>query len=199
MVVFVGLLFVILPSKGGSTQLHIITKFITHWLQLSALTAIMILLSSSTNHVAQHWQHTALASMYWTMLCLCDPPVFFWWGTRTVVLTHSAAAQLRYRLRGTLQRHDDDDDDDETSSHRSSRQQQQQQQQQDIVAQATAQLCVAVTIPCCILRVYDRGWQIQRWPVPLIVGSTYGWALGLCVGTMLCCSVAKRRKRPDYY
>jgi hypothetical protein len=39
-------------------------------------------------------------------------------------------------------------------------------------------MTLAATIPLQILTLYDRGWQWQRWPVPMIVGSTCGWALG---------------------
>ena len=37
---------------------------------------------------------------------------------------------------------------------------------------------LAVTIVMQILNLYDRGWQWQRWPVPMIVGSSFGWVLG---------------------
>ena len=33
-------------------------------------------------------------------------------------------------------------------------------------------------VPCSILRLYDWGSQIQRWPLPLILGSTYGFVAG---------------------
>jgi hypothetical protein len=48
-----------------------------------------------------------------------------------------------------------------------------------IVSQST----IAATIPLQILRLYDRGWQVQRWPLPILLGSTYGWAIGVFFGT----------------
>ena len=44
---------------------------------------------------------------------------------------------------------------------------------------------VAITIVCQILLLYDRGWQIQRWPVPTILGSAIGWTLGVLVSVIL--------------
>jgi hypothetical protein len=37
-------------------------------------------------------------------------------------------------------------------------------------------------IPCSVLRLYDWGSQIQRWPLPLILGSTYGFVAGTVLG-----------------
>ena len=41
---------------------------------------------------------------------------------------------------------------------------------------------VFVTIPFQVLRLYDWGSQIQRWPLPMILGSTYGFVLGSIFG-----------------
>jgi hypothetical protein len=48
-----------------------------------------------------------------------------------------------------------------------------------------AHCVVGLNIPFSILRLYDRGWQWQRWPVPVVVASTYGWVLGTILGVML--------------
>ena len=49
---------------------------------------------------------------------------------------------------------------------------------------ATCQLhaTVFVTILFQVLRLYDWGSQIQRWPLPMILGSTYGFVLGSLLG-----------------
>ena len=39
-----------------------------------------------------------------------------------------------------------------------------------------------VTVPFQVLRLYDWGSQIQRWPLPMILGSTYGFVVGTLVG-----------------
>lgn len=49
---------------------------------------------------------------------------------------------------------------------------------------AVAHSVVAFNIPCQILLLFDAGLQVQRWPVPTIMASTFGWAVGLVVGTM---------------
>jgi hypothetical protein len=39
-----------------------------------------------------------------------------------------------------------------------------------------------VSIPFQILTVLDRGLQIQRWPLPVILGTTYGYVIGSLIG-----------------
>jgi hypothetical protein len=56
---------------------------------------------------------------------------------------------------------------------------------QALLASITTQSTIACAIPAQILLLYDRGWQVQRWPVPLVLGSTAGWCLGLVVGTIM--------------
>jgi hypothetical protein len=62
------------------------------------------------------------------------------------------------------------------------------EEQQHLLAKIMFYCCVAFTVPMQILLLYDRGWQVQRWPVPVIVGSTVGWVVGLCLGTMVATS-----------
>lgn len=40
------------------------------------------------------------------------------------------------------------------------------------------------TIPFQILNVLDWGSQVQRWPLPVLIGSTYGWIGGTVVGLL---------------
>lgn len=49
---------------------------------------------------------------------------------------------------------------------------------QDLIARHVSYGCIAAAIQMQILLLYDRGWQIQRWPVPIVLGSTLGWACG---------------------
>ena len=41
------------------------------------------------------------------------------------------------------------------------------------------------TIPFQVLNVLDWGIQVQRWPLPVLIGSTYGWIGGTLVGIIL--------------
>jgi hypothetical protein len=50
-------------------------------------------------------------------------------------------------------------------------------------------------IPFQILSVLDRGAQIQRWPVPIILGVTYGYVFGSLVGLFLLSSVRRQERR----
>jgi hypothetical protein len=54
---------------------------------------------------------------------------------------------------------------------------------------------LAVLIPFPILRLYDRGWQVQRWPVPIVLGTTYGWIAGMVGGTLWITVFASRQKQ----
>ena len=46
--------------------------------------------------------------------------------------------------------------------------------------------CVVVlNVPLMVLRLYDRGYQVQRWPVPVVLATTYGWILGNFLGTIV--------------
>jgi len=42
-----------------------------------------------------------------------------------------------------------------------------------------------VTIPFMILNILDHGDQLQRWPLPIIVGSLCGHIIGVVVGTLV--------------
>jgi hypothetical protein len=42
-----------------------------------------------------------------------------------------------------------------------------------------------VMIPFQVLTVLDRGIQIQRWPMPILLGGTYGYVAGTLVGIFL--------------
>lgn len=54
-----------------------------------------------------------------------------------------------------------------------------------------AHCVVGLNIPFSILRLYDRGWQWQRWPIPVVVASTYGWVLGAVLGLVLSWTLRK--------
>jgi hypothetical protein len=42
-----------------------------------------------------------------------------------------------------------------------------------------------VSIPFQVLAVLDSGIQIQRWPIPILLGGTYGYVAGTLVGICL--------------
>ena len=44
---------------------------------------------------------------------------------------------------------------------------------------------VMFTIAFQVLTILDHGKQIQRWPIPVILGGTYGYAFGTVVGLVL--------------
>jgi membrane associated rhomboid family serine protease len=44
---------------------------------------------------------------------------------------------------------------------------------------------IFMTIPFAVLNILDGGLQIQRWPMPVILGSFYGHIFGIVVGTFV--------------
>jgi hypothetical protein len=57
--------------------------------------------------------------------------------------------------------------------------------QRRLLALIPCLVAVGLNVPFSVLRLYDRGWQWQRWPVPIIVATTYGFALGNLMVTVL--------------
>jgi len=110
--------------------------------------------------------HTALAAAYFATLCWCEAPVF---AADTVTFDGSMTLQQQFhqRLRGRV-------------LHKSTIIQQRQNLLQTIVLYS----CISCTIPLQILLLYDRGWQLQRWPIPVILGSTIGSIGGTVFGTL---------------
>jgi len=51
-------------------------------------------------------------------------------------------------------------------------------------------------IPVQILNILDWGAQVQRWPLPLLVGSTFGWVVGTLVGIIQTRSEQSRSIHP---
>lgn len=44
---------------------------------------------------------------------------------------------------------------------------------------------VLICIPFQVLQVLDAGAQVQRWPLPIVLGCTYGYVVGSLVGVTL--------------
>lgn len=66
----------------------------------------------------------------------------------------------------------------------------------DRIAVLQTQAVVGCTVVFHILRLYDRGWQPQRWPVPTILGATVGWIAGLWLGLLAVEARARSARRP---
>ena len=43
---------------------------------------------------------------------------------------------------------------------------------------------LAFIISCCILSILDHGYQLQRWPLPILLGATYGHTVGSIIGIL---------------
>ena len=64
---------------------------------------------------------------------------------------------------------------------------------EDIIATSRLYTTLLCTIPFQILNVLDHGMQIQRWPTPVLMGATYGYAFGTLTG-ILTSYIANLRK-----
>jgi hypothetical protein len=144
------------------------------------LTGHGVIVLCGASPVLNPW-HTLAASLYTTALISFDPPIFIMGDDKdneskaaTTASSNNAVVswfpQLQLLVRGTRPKQR------QASS--------MQQQRQDKVAMAVAHCVAACLIPCQILLLYDHGMQVQRWPVPTIMASTCGWAIGLVVGTL---------------
>lgn len=54
----------------------------------------------------------------------------------------------------------------------------------DVCTSAAAHCVVACLIGLQILLLYDAGAQVQRWPVPIVIASTYGACIGRVLGAV---------------
>ena len=127
--------------------------------------AVLILCGTSPE---KNIQQTILASLHFTTMIWFHPPVFHS-GQQQQPSTLTGRVHLCVRAtRVTMEG------------------EQKQPRQQDMLSSIQAYGTVFTVIPCQILLLYDHGMQAQRWPVPLVSGATYGWAIGTLFGTIWC-------------
>lgn len=136
----------------------------TQLLILSAVCTGVFVLCGASPYI--NTVHTVLAATYFATLCWFDPPIFD--ATSDDRMTKTLGDQFLQRLR---RRHGD-------STCKATL-------QQDFLAQIILYSCVSFTVPMQILLLYDRGWQVQRWPVPVILGCSIGWIVGTSLGAIL--------------
>mmetsp|Transcript_15104 Transcript_15104/g.38058 ORF Transcript_15104/g.38058 Transcript_15104/m.38058 type:complete len:222 (-) Transcript_15104:68-733(-) len=67
--------------------------------------------------------------------------------------------------------------------------------QSDILSTARLYTTLAFCIPFSILSVLDHGEQRQRWPVPVLMGGTYGFVCGSIIGIFWAYFQAKKKEK----
>lgn len=72
----------------------------------------------------------------------------------------------------------------------------QQSDPETILASSRMHGTLLVAIPFQILHILDWGAQVQRWPLPVIIGCTYGWIVGTLGGLVLI-KLQSRRHRQE--
>ena len=65
----------------------------------------------------------------------------------------------------------------------------------DLLSTSRLYVTVVLVIACSILSVLDHGKQIQRWPVPVLVGGTYGFCFGTLAGITLAYFQGKKKEK----
>jgi hypothetical protein len=65
----------------------------------------------------------------------------------------------------------------------------------DIMATSRLYTTILCTIPFQLLTVLDHGLQIQRWPIPVILGSTYGYVFGTLIGIIVTYLASQRKAK----
>jgi hypothetical protein len=202
--VFVVVLIVLMiPSLIQANHVSgLMMLLLTLWdlLQVSVLLTLVFILYGASLY--DHIFHTYLAAVYVCTLSWLDPPIFsFTRDHKSKVPTTTAAhttTQLHHprhvydsillHLRGSTPQVTSTAAAAVTvaaaAASSSSTTWQRQRQQQLILSQNIVYTCWICTVPTQILLLYDRGYQIQRYPVPIILGSTIGWILGVLLGTI---------------
>ena len=65
----------------------------------------------------------------------------------------------------------------------------------DILSTCRLYTTLAFIIPFSILSILDHGEQRQRWPVPVLMGGTYGFSFGSIIGLFLAYFQAKKKEK----
>ena len=55
----------------------------------------------------------------------------------------------------------------------------------EIVGKCRFYATLLVMMPFQVLTILDSGLQVQRWPLPMVLGSTVGWVMGSVIGLLL--------------
>jgi hypothetical protein len=181
-----GTTFFSIITTTDNDLIFIKTILIVQW---TAICFVAMIICGASWH--EHAWHSLAAALHVVTLSSWDPtPIFFDETTRrrrrarppfrenTAAGATTAALivkQYHYHNRLFLERF---------SLEPASRQQR-PRDSQEWLSTVIAHFVMAVTIPLQILRLYDWGMQIQRWPVPAILGASTSWALALIFGTPL--------------
>jgi hypothetical protein len=167
----IGLALVVLSPRQHVLKLH--------WVMLSTIIMLVIFVLCGASPY-QHISHTILASLHSSFLIWLDPPIFSYNTNVTATKTmsfwswHAFSEAVQHRIYGV----ELDNGNKKVLAELSI-----QQHRQKVLQSVICHCIVACLIPVSILRLYDRGWQVQRWPVPIVLGTTSGWTMGLIFGT----------------
>jgi hypothetical protein len=196
-----GTTFFSIITTSDNDLIFIKTILIVQW---TAICLVAMIICGASWH--EHVWHSLAAALHVVTLASWDPsPIFFAhqaakksrprgsggrsYRENTAPATTTAPArfidQYQYHNRLFLERF----------SLEPASQRRQGARREWLLATIIAHCVMAVTIPMQILRLYDWGMQIQRWPVPTILGASIGWAMALILGTPLLLLLDSNTKR----
>ena len=150
----------VVVGNGGHHGITTLSRLVQWTLTLFAA---MILCGASPTHTLGP---TALAALYLASLLGWDPLVGLGDWHPLLLLVDDP------RRRREVPHHQDDHNHKATHTTSSS-------------SLVRMQATLGMTIVFQILLLYDRGWQVQRWPLPTLLGSTIGWTLGVVLEMIL--------------
>lgn len=167
--VFFSSLVILLAT--GVTSLSSLPKLIGHhWLQTTCAVWMAAILCGTPPF--REVYHTGLACAYFATLVVCTSAI-----DRRGQEQRSTSAWWQSRLELPLLQAVDADIKEKATNQQSTFDAQ-------LIASCQVHATFFVTIPFQVLRLYDWGSQIQRWPLPIILGSTYGFVLGSFLGCL---------------
>ena len=158
-------------------------RTIAQLMQLTVAALVMFVLCGASPY--EKLGHTTFAALHLVALCWCAPPIFAKPPAPTPPNTATSSPSYVSVWPELLQRyHGRSSHGRRTPTRVNTQTQQHQQECQSLLQTITMSTCLGCTIPWQILLLYDRGWQWQRWPISVILGSTLGWIMATIFGTL---------------
>jgi hypothetical protein len=193
------------PKKNALIMTFLVVLW--HFVRAIVMTWMVVILCGAPPR--REIQHTILACVYVATLVFFtttinsssssssnqqgSPTTWWWWHSRLNL------PNLPMNL------HKDDDGDgihDATTGHDNVQQsllEDEEEFYRELLAVCQSHATVFVSIPLAVLRLYDWGSQIQRWPLPLLLGSTYGHVVGTVLGILMCLILCSSPRAQYWY
>lgn len=161
-------------ASSSSSNLPVLRDHLPVLLGMTLCTFVAYIIYGASP--TRHFGHTLAAALHLMILVQWDPPLLLRQddgdtGRRGRVVSSSSSLNVLERLSLAASPNDVTGRNDVAVV--------------DRLAVMQTRAVVGATIVLHILRLYDRGWQAQRWPVPTVLGATGGWIAGRWMGLVM--------------